>query len=66
MILNAADELAVAAFLAGGLPFAHIGDTIADAVDRWGTNEEPSLDGILALDAEVRSGLTAQLGTGVA
>ena len=28
-ILNAADEVAVAAFLAGGLPFARIADTIA-------------------------------------
>ncbi len=65
-ILNAADEVAVAAFLAGGLPFTSIAETIAQAVDRWGTDEEPSLDGILALDAEVRSALTAQLGTGVA
>ena len=58
--------MAVAAFLAGGLPFARIGETIADAVDRWGTDEEPALDGILGLDAEVRSALTAQLGMGVA
>jgi 1-deoxy-D-xylulose-5-phosphate reductoisomerase len=65
-ILNAADEVAVAAFLAGGLSFASIAETIAQAVDRWGTDEEPSLDGIAALDAEVRSALTAQIGTGVA
>jgi 1-deoxy-D-xylulose-5-phosphate reductoisomerase len=66
VILNAADEVAVASFLAGALPFAHIGDTIAHAVDRWGTDEEPPLDDILTLDAEVRSALTAELGTGVA
>ena len=65
-ILNAADEVAVAAFLAGGLPFARIGEVIDRAVDRWGTDEEPSLDSIGALDAEVRSALTAELGTGVA
>ena len=65
-ILNAADEVAVAAFLAGGLPFARIGEIIDHAVDRWGTDEEPSLDGIGALDAEVRSALTAKLGMGVA
>ena len=65
-ILNAADEVAVAAFLAGGLPFARIGEIIDRAVDRWGTDEEPSLDSIGALDAEVRSALTAKLGTGVA
>ncbi len=66
VILNAADEVAVAAFLAGALHFSRIGETIAQAVDRWGTDEEPALDGILALDAEVRSALTAQLGTVVA
>jgi 1-deoxy-D-xylulose-5-phosphate reductoisomerase len=66
VILNAADEVAVTAFLAGDLPFTRIADTIAQAVDRWGTDDEPSLHGILALDAEVRHGLTAQLGTGVA
>jgi 1-deoxy-D-xylulose-5-phosphate reductoisomerase len=66
VILNAADEVAVSAFLAGGLPFTGIADMIATAVDRWGTDDEPSLDGILALDAEVRDGLTAQLRTGVA
>jgi 1-deoxy-D-xylulose-5-phosphate reductoisomerase len=66
VILNAADEVAVTAFLAGDLPFTRIADTIAQAVDRWGTEDEPSLHGILALDAEVRHGLTAQLGTGVA
>jgi 1-deoxy-D-xylulose-5-phosphate reductoisomerase len=65
-ILNAADEVAVAAFLAGALSFVRIGEVIDHAVDRWGTDEEPSLDGILALDAEVRSALTAQLGTGLA
>ncbi|HKO33987.1 MAG TPA: 1-deoxy-D-xylulose-5-phosphate reductoisomerase [Candidatus Limnocylindria bacterium] len=65
-IVNAADEVAVAAFLAGGLPFPSIAETIAQAVDRWGTDEEPSLDGIAALDTEVRSALAAQLGTGVA
>ena len=56
----------MAAFLAGTLPFASIAETIAHAVDRWGTDDEPSLDGILALDADVRSALTVQLGTGVA
>ena len=66
VILNAADEVAVAAFLSGGLAFTGIGETIGHAVDRWGNDEEPPLDGILALDAEVRSALTAQLGTGVA
>jgi 1-deoxy-D-xylulose-5-phosphate reductoisomerase len=63
-ILNAADEVAVAAFLAGSLPFTGIAGTIASAVDRWGTDDEPSLDGILSLDAEVRQALAAELGMG--
>jgi 1-deoxy-D-xylulose-5-phosphate reductoisomerase len=63
-ILNAADEVAVAAFLAGSLPFNGIAGTIASAVDRWGTDLEPSLDDILSLDAEVRRALSAELGIG--
>jgi 1-deoxy-D-xylulose-5-phosphate reductoisomerase len=63
-ILNAADEVAVAAFLAGSLPFPGIAGTIASAVDRWGADDEPSLDSIQALDAEVRAVLGAELGVG--
>jgi 1-deoxy-D-xylulose-5-phosphate reductoisomerase len=61
-ILNAADEVAVAAFLAGNLPFTGIATTIAGAVDRWGTDEEPSLEGIQALDSEVRRELSTRFG----
>lgn len=61
-ILNAADEVAVAAFLAGSLPFTGIAGTIASAVDRWGADDEPSLEDIAALDAEVRGALSTQLG----
>jgi 1-deoxy-D-xylulose-5-phosphate reductoisomerase len=63
-ILNAADEVAVAAFLGGRLPFNRIADTIGLAVDRWGTGGEPSLEEIQALDAEVRESLGAQLAAG--
>jgi 1-deoxy-D-xylulose-5-phosphate reductoisomerase len=61
-ILNAADEVAVAAFLDGHIAFPAIASTITDAVDRWGSDEEPRLDEIVALDAEVRTTLTAELG----
>jgi 1-deoxy-D-xylulose-5-phosphate reductoisomerase len=61
-ILNAADEVAVTAFLSGGLPFNGIAGTIGQAVDRWGTDVEPSLDDIRELDAEVRATLSEQLG----
>jgi 1-deoxy-D-xylulose-5-phosphate reductoisomerase len=65
-ILNAADEVAVAAFLAGEIGFTRIGELIGEAVDRWGADREPDLDEIVALDAEVRKGLAAQLRAGAA
>jgi 1-deoxy-D-xylulose-5-phosphate reductoisomerase len=61
-VLNAADEVAVAAFLAGSLPFPGIGETIDAAIERWGTGVEPELDELTAIDAEVRAALTAELG----
>ena len=64
-VLNAADEVAVAAFLAGRLPFRDIAGTIARAVERWGSDTEPVLDEVVALDAEVRAALGSSLGIGV-
>jgi 1-deoxy-D-xylulose-5-phosphate reductoisomerase len=61
VILNAADEVAVEAFLAGRIPFPAIAETIDSAVDRWGGPNEPDLPGILALDAEVRNTLAETL-----
>jgi 1-deoxy-D-xylulose-5-phosphate reductoisomerase len=63
-ILNAADEIAVAAFLAGTISFPRISTVIADAVSRWGVAGEPDLDGVVALDAEVRAALSVELGLG--
>ena len=63
-ILNAADEVAVAAFLGQAIPFPRIGDVIAEAVERWADATEPALDAIVALDAEVRSTLSVELGLG--
>ena len=57
-ILNAADEVAVAAFLDGRIDFPSIAVTIASAVDRWGDDREPGLEEIVALDAEVRAALS--------
>jgi 1-deoxy-D-xylulose-5-phosphate reductoisomerase len=62
-ILNAADEVAVAAFLDGRIGFLDITRTIASAVDRWGSDAEPDLDGIVALDAEIRRALSTEAGT---
>jgi 1-deoxy-D-xylulose-5-phosphate reductoisomerase len=63
-VLNAADEVAVAAFLAGALPFPAIAATLERAVDRWGRAVEPSMAEITDLDAEVRGTLSGELGLG--
>ncbi len=63
-ILNAADEVAVTAFLAGTISFPRITAMIVEAIERWGAAAEPTLDGIVALDAEVRAALSVQLGLG--
>jgi 1-deoxy-D-xylulose-5-phosphate reductoisomerase len=61
-ILNAADEVAVAAFLQGRIRLPLIADTLAGAVDRWGSDREPGIDEIARLDAEVRAALATELG----
>ncbi len=61
-VLNAADEVAVAAFLGGRIAFPRIAEEIAAAVTRWGNDVEPGLDEIISLDAEVRTTLAATLG----
>ncbi|HEX6655823.1 MAG TPA: 1-deoxy-D-xylulose-5-phosphate reductoisomerase [Candidatus Limnocylindria bacterium] len=60
-ILNAADEVAVAAFLDGRLAFDGIAGVIGSAIARWGSDVEPSLADIVALDAEVHGALQAEL-----
>jgi 1-deoxy-D-xylulose-5-phosphate reductoisomerase len=61
-VLNAADEMAVSAFLAGTLPFPEIATTLEQAVDRWGNDTEPTAGQIIELDTEVRSALSADMG----
>jgi 1-deoxy-D-xylulose-5-phosphate reductoisomerase len=63
-ILNAADEAAVAAFLAGTIAFPRIAGVIGEAVARWGEPAEPDLEGIVGLDAEIRGALSLELGLG--
>ncbi|HEX2195003.1 MAG TPA: 1-deoxy-D-xylulose-5-phosphate reductoisomerase [Candidatus Limnocylindria bacterium] len=65
-VLNAADEVAVHAFLNGRLAFGRIGQVIEEAVARWGHDAEPKLEEITTLDAEVRATLSAELGAGSA
>jgi 1-deoxy-D-xylulose-5-phosphate reductoisomerase len=61
-VVNAADEVAVAAFLAGRVGFGRIPTLIAEAIDTWGADAEPALDEITVLDREVRDALSARVG----
>jgi 1-deoxy-D-xylulose-5-phosphate reductoisomerase len=59
--LIAADDVAVARFLAGTLDFPGIPRLLDAAVDRFGTPSggDPTFDDLVALDAEVRAALGA-------
>lgn len=60
-ILNAADEVAVEAFLAGRLPFLSIADVAADALDRFEAGAAPDLEEILETDRRVREHAASRL-----
>ncbi|NML05210.1 1-deoxy-D-xylulose-5-phosphate reductoisomerase [Sphingomonas sp. G-3-2-10] len=53
-ILNAANEVAVAAFLADGLNFLEIAAIVADTLSRYDPPAPDTLDAVLAIDAEAR------------
>ncbi len=53
-ILNAANEIAVAAFLAGRIGFLEIAAIVADTLDRFDPAAPQTLDDVLAVDAEAR------------
>jgi len=54
-ILNAANEVAVAAFLSNGLNFLEIAAIVADTLARYNPAAPDSLDAVLAIDAEARA-----------
>jgi 1-deoxy-D-xylulose-5-phosphate reductoisomerase len=58
MVLNAANEVAVEAFLAGRIGFLQIAELVADALDRAGgrglLGEVEDIAGVLAADAATR------------
>lgn len=54
-ILNAANEVAVAAFLAGAVNFLEIAAIVSDTLDRYDPAAPESLDAVLAIDAEARA-----------
>ncbi|MEO8273522.1 MAG: 1-deoxy-D-xylulose-5-phosphate reductoisomerase [Chloroflexota bacterium] len=65
--LIAADDVAVARFLAGSLDFAGIPRLLEAAVSRYGTATaaDPDVEQLVALDAEVRLAFAAGPATGV-
>jgi 1-deoxy-D-xylulose-5-phosphate reductoisomerase len=54
-ILNAANEVAVAAFLARQIGFLEIAAIVADMLDRYDPPAPASLDAVIAIDAEARA-----------
>ena len=53
-VLNAADEIAVAAFLQGRLGFLGISEVVAQAIETVEWREVKTIDDVLAVDAEAR------------
>lgn len=54
-VLNAANEVAVAAFLAGQIPFTRIAAQVEDVLGAYAPAAPASLDDVLAVDAEART-----------
>src|SRR5213596_85725 len=61
-MMNAANEIAVAAFLDRRLRFPDIWETVAQVMDRHRTVAHPDLDAILAADQWARAEATAAIG----
>ncbi|MBM3147403.1 MAG: 1-deoxy-D-xylulose-5-phosphate reductoisomerase, partial [Actinobacteria bacterium] len=61
IVLNAANEVAVHAFLDGRLSFLGIEAAVEDALDRLATSPVLALDDVVALDAETRRLVSAAL-----
>jgi 1-deoxy-D-xylulose-5-phosphate reductoisomerase len=64
-VLNAANEVAVAAFLSGGCSFPQIADTVEVVLDRMTVEPLESVPQVLAADARARELARATLGVAV-
>jgi 1-deoxy-D-xylulose-5-phosphate reductoisomerase len=62
-VLNAANEIAVPAFLDGKIPFPAIWQTVEAVMKRHATVEHPHLDEILKADAWARSAAREEIGS---
>jgi 1-deoxy-D-xylulose-5-phosphate reductoisomerase len=54
-VLNAANEVAVAAFLAGQIPFTRIATYVADVLSCYAPPSPAALEDVIAIDAEARA-----------
>jgi 1-deoxy-D-xylulose-5-phosphate reductoisomerase len=63
-ILNAANEVAVAAFLDRRIGFLEIAAIVADTLDRYDPPAPETLDDVLAIDGEARTMASASIGVG--
>ena len=63
-VLNAANEVAVAAFLDGRVRFTDIARACADALERPGPAQVESIEAALEIDAAARERARAFLGLG--
>ena len=52
--MNAANEVAVAAFLEDRIGFLEIPDVVEGVMSRWNNIEDPTVEDLLAADAAVR------------
>jgi 1-deoxy-D-xylulose-5-phosphate reductoisomerase len=62
-VLNAANEVAVAAFLDSRIPFPRIWETVAHVMHRHPVVAEPGLDDILEADCEARAAAESFIGS---
>ena len=58
--VNAADEVAVEAFLTGEIPFPAIAETVEETLQRQGSREPATIEEVIAIDVEAR-GLARQI-----
>ncbi len=65
-ILNAANEIAVAAFLARSIGFCEIANIVARVLDRYAPPAPASIQDVLAIDAEARRRAAALMETAIA
>ena len=62
VVLNAANEVAVASFLSGRLPFARIAGVVEEVLARTASGRVRTLEDVLAADAQARIAAEEELG----